>query len=218
MRIFCDIDGTLTDFEKFVKMYSPQYMQRKYGWEIDNPYGYDIEQLFSVKEKLSKFGLNTTEKEHECEKIVEQFWNTYYLKYLFTPMRFGVHNTSMQIKKQAWELIIITSRKKATERNILGTLVYLTIRLQLWLNGVYYKKLIICANDFEKIEAIKECLPDVLIDDKPEIIDQVGDIIPTICIKSSYNMEQKKAYCTVDGFNNNIFEALSQIGTIKRMK
>lgn len=213
MRIFCDIDGTLTDFEKFVNMYSPQYM-KKYGWKIDNPYGYDIDQLFSIKEKLSRVGLNNTEKEYECEKIVRQFWNIYYLKYLFTPMRFGVHNTSMQIKKQGWELVIITSRKKATERDFLGHLVYLTIRLQLWLNGVHYDKLIICANDIKKIRIIKKCLPDVLIEDKPEIINQVGDIIPTICIKSSYNMEQEKAYCTVGGFNN-IFEVLSQIDRIK---
>lgn len=70
----------------------------------------------------------------------------------------------------------------------------------------------ISANDIKKIR-IKKCLPDVLIEDTPEIINQVGDIIPTICIKS-YNMEQEKAYCTVGGFNN-IFEVLSQIDSIK---
>ena len=58
LKLYCDIDGTLTDFEKFVCENSANYMRKHCGWDISNQCGYDVDQLYSVEEKLLKQGYN----------------------------------------------------------------------------------------------------------------------------------------------------------------
>ena len=213
LKLYCDIDGTLTDFEKFVCENSANYMRKHCGWDISNQCGYDVDQLYSVEEKLLKQGYNAENAKQKSEEIVAGFWNVFYLKYaLFTPMRPGIRKTFLHARSQGWKLILITSRKKATERSLLGRFVYLTIRLQLFMNRVPYDKLFVVADDVAKVRHIKDAYPDVMLEDKAEQIDQIGIYVPTICIKASYNINQKEAFEVVNGFaDGKVCQTLARI-------
>lgn len=56
MNIIFDIDGTITDFEKFVLKRATPYIKKKYGIDATNLDGYDIDQVFELEKKISRIG------------------------------------------------------------------------------------------------------------------------------------------------------------------
>jgi uncharacterized HAD superfamily protein len=210
MKVACDIDGTITDFEKFTYRYSAQYMKKRYDWEILNHSGYDIDQMYMIVPRLMESGYSKHEAEVECEKIVGKFWNRYYLKYIFLRyVRKGVGKTFRKLRKSGWEIIIVSSRKGAADKTFRGRFLYKTVEMQLYLNRVCYDELYIVADDEEKIKKIMEEQPDAVIDDKLEMIQRIGKTIPTICMISSYNRKQTEAYCEAVGFEGDkVYEVL----------
>ena len=49
MRIVFDIDGTLTDYNKFVQKRAVKYFKSKYGMEVVNANALEIEDIFEMK-------------------------------------------------------------------------------------------------------------------------------------------------------------------------
>ena len=112
--IYIDIDGTLTNFEKFVLDNSKDYMKKKYNFELTNYEGYDIDEMYNLKNVLAK-KYNDEEKINSLsKKIVNDFWKTYYLKYaLFEPYKKNSVKSLNKLYYEGIKTILLSSRNKA---------------------------------------------------------------------------------------------------------
>lgn len=166
MKIGIDIDGTLTDFSGFIIAHSQKYMKRKYGLEIKNKDGYDLDDIYALKEQNCR--------EHEAEDILKKYWNTHYLYYcLLGKFRSGAKACIMELKKHH-DVEIITSRKRTCEQGIVGATVRILTKLQLWLHGIKGVKVVFQVDDAAKIQYILQKNLDIMIDDKEEIAMQLA--------------------------------------------
>ncbi|MDD2203322.1 MAG: AMP-binding protein [Bacilli bacterium] len=204
MKIGFDIDGTLTDFEKFVFDNAITFMKKKYNMNIINENGYDLDQVFDIENQLLKKGFSIEEAATKTEQIMNDFWERYYIKYILTPFREGVVETINRLYAEGNEIFIVSSRKRATEDSFKGKIVRSSIDLQFALNKVKYHHLLLFENDKEKLKAIKNNYIDIMVDDKPELISQIAEFTDAVCITSSYNnYEFTPDVETVDGYNHN---------------
>ena len=187
MRIGFDIDGTLTNFEKFVLDNAITYMKKKYDMDVVNKNGYDIDQVFDVENQLLKRGYSNEEATIKTKQIMNGFWEGYYPKYILAPFRDGVAETLNKLYEEGNEIFIISSRKKATENSIKGRIVRSSIDLQFALNKVKHNHILLFENDEEKLKAIEANYIDIMVDDKPELISKIAKFTDVVCIDSAYN-------------------------------
>lgn len=213
-----DIDGTLTNFEKFIYDNGVDYMRKKYQIELTYPYGYDVDETFEVADVMVLRGYNQEEAELLAKKIMSDFWNRFYLKYaLLTPFRNGVKELIQEMHKNGDKVYIISSRKRTCETGLIGAIMRGTVRLQLLLNGVHYDELILCENDDEKLKVIEAKEIDVMYDDKPYIMDRLPENIDTICVNSSYNQEGEftRKATRIDNYVDELTRFKKMNGTLK---
>jgi uncharacterized HAD superfamily protein len=188
MRIGFDIDGTLTNFEKFVFDHAISYMQKNFGMAVVNNNGYDLDEVFDIENQLLSRGYSAVEASTKAKKILNEFWEKYYPKYILEPFRNGVKENINKLYEEGNEIFIISSRKKATENNFKGGFVRNSVKAQLLLNNVKYHKMILLANDEEKLQAIEDNYIDIMVDDKPEMLKKVATFTDAVCINSLYNI------------------------------
>ena len=98
MNIAFDIDGTITNFEEFI-LKNRKYIEKKYQLNLNNASGYDIDEMFQIKQQLVEKGISELVAEKLETKIVNDFWNRYYIKYLMTSFRKNIGKITSQIKK-----------------------------------------------------------------------------------------------------------------------
>lgn len=213
-----DIDGTFTYFDKFIYDNAVEYMRKKYQLEVINPKGYDVDEMFEIVDTLISRGYSLEDAQKESHKIMSDFWNKFYLKYaLLTPFRKGVKELIDEIHKNGDEVYIISSRKRTCETGIIGAVMRGSVRLQLLLNGVHYDELILCENDDEKLEKIKEKGIDIMYDDKPYIMERLPENVDLKCINNSYNQEgtfTRKAE-RIDNYCDELSRLRKKNGTLK---
>ncbi|HHX67370.1 MAG TPA: hypothetical protein GX708_04850 [Gallicola sp.] len=188
MRIGIDIDGTLTDFEGFLKKESPKYMLKKYGLKLTNPDGYDIDQMYELEKNFINKGFSQEEAARKAKKVMAKFWDLYFIKYAFAAFR---KNVRAAVKTLYYndEVIILSSRKKTTEKTLKGRLVRNITLLGLKVNGIKADKIMFFENDQDKMEAIKQLKINLMYDDKPELLKEMTKFTNPVCISNSYNQE-----------------------------
>lgn len=171
MNIGIDIDGVMTDIEKFQLDFGSKFYYEKYNKNIVNSSEYETYDIFNIDEKTDN-----------------KFWWKYYLYYEFKikPREF----TSEVIKKIMSEgnnVYIITARgaflKKSSK--ILYNLNKLIVKIWLKKYKIKYNK-IIFSNE-EKIDVIKNNRIDLMVEDKPDNINKISKMIPVMCFDSEYN-------------------------------
>ncbi|UWG96972.1 hypothetical protein LPY66_19215 [Dehalobacter sp. DCM] len=188
MRIGLDIDGTLTDFEKFILDNSSKYMKNKHDLDIININGYDVDEVFDIENELIKRGCYNELASRKNKEILSDFWKKYYLKYcIFTPFRNGAKETIKKLYNEGHEIYIFSSRKNTCDNSLLGKFVRNTTKLQLLINGIIFHKLFLFPNDEEKIAAIRNNNINLMIDDKPKLIEEVSKFTNVFCINTNYN-------------------------------
>ena len=186
MRIGIDIDGTLTDIEKFQLDFGSKFFSR-YNKFIVNPNGYESAEVFNVDNKLD-----------------DKFWDKYYFNYLKSePIRRFANEIIKKLKDEGNEIYIITARRGGNtisdEENKNLT--------KAWLdkNEVEYDKLIFSPE--EKLNTCLENKIDIMVEDKPANINIISTKIPVICINAGYNQHCNgsniyRAYSWYDVYNN----------------
>lgn len=184
--ICCDVDGTLTDFERFVLKYGVIFLKKFYNLtdlEIDYE-GYDLDEVF-INQKLEEYfkkmyGISK-------EEVLNKFWNIFYPLYISQKLKPGASQFFRKLTEDS-ELFITTSRKKSTSKSLLGLFVRKTIIAQLRLNFIPYNKVLFFEDDDSKMEYIKRINPILVFDDKPTIINELmNDGLRVICQDASYN-------------------------------
>ncbi|MDD3341894.1 MAG: class I adenylate-forming enzyme family protein [Bacilli bacterium] len=186
-RIGFDIGGTLTNFEKFVFDHAVRYMSVKYDMNIVNPNGYNINQVFDVENQLMKRGFTKEQAHLKTQEIIDVFWSKFYPKYILTPFRNGVKETINKLYDENNEIFIFAPRKKSIENTLKEKFVKGTINFQFLTNHVKYHHILLLDNDQQKLEAIKDNYIDIMVDDKPEVINNFSKFTDGVCINNLYN-------------------------------
>ena len=174
MRIGIDIDGVLTDLEKFQFDYGSKFAFEKCNKELVNANGYEIKEIYSISDE-------------QCD----DFWHRYFLDYVVNePARKFADEVINILHNERHEIYVITARfftDSDTARA--GKTIEEVISKWLDHNNIYYDKLIFSPE--EKVEICKENRIDLMIEDAPYNINSISSYIPVICYNAAYNMNCK---------------------------
>ena len=174
MNIGIDVDGVLVDLGTYQLTYGIPYFREKYGMEVKNPKGYDIQDVFQC----------TREQR-------EQFWTKYIWAYcLKAPMTEGAAETVAALKKAGHRIVIITGRAHTTEKGVTGALFRAMLKYWLRKNRFPYDEIIFCSESesaADKLEACRKKQIDVMIDDKPENLFALKDSVKIVCYPAIWN-------------------------------
>lgn len=178
MRIGIDIDGVLTDVERWQLDYGSKFYYERYKKEIVDFEGYDTNQIFNVDDKLD-----------------EEFWREYFKEYsLNVEARKFANEVIDKLKQDGNEIYIITARGSFLSHSADVMSVEENQQIVLnWLknNNINYDKIIFSPED--KLDICKENKIDLMIEDKVDNINKISKIIPVICFHAGYNKDCKNS-------------------------
>lgn len=176
MRIGIDIDGVLTNIEQFVIDYITKYcIENGIEYNISNS-NYDYYRTFNIS------------KEQEME-----FWNqsleSYAIKEKARPFAAEVIE---KLRQDGHEIYIITARWLTNRDDAMGNKMREIVKNWLYENKISYDKLIFSkASKERKSDEIIENKIDLMIEDSPNNINEISNIIPVICYNAEYNKDCK---------------------------
>lgn len=169
MRIGIDIDGVLTDCDRFVEEYGAKFC-------VENNLTYRIKpgEYNSSKE----LGIS---KEND-----EKFWNKYLKQYVteYSPRDFASEVIN-RLKEECHEIYIITARNEwGFTQEDYGKMREYTEK---WLkkNKIYYDKLIF--TEGSKVPYVIGNYIDVMIEDAPKHIKPIAKKVPVLAYYNTYN-------------------------------
>ena len=178
MRIGIDIDGVLTDVERWQLDYGSKFYYERYQKEIVDFEGYDTNQIFNVDDKLD-----------------EEFWREYFKEYsLNVEARKFANEVIDKLKQEGSEIYIITARGSFLSHSADVMSIEENQQIVLnWLknNHINYDKIIFSPED--KLDICKENKIDLMIEDKVDNINKISKIIPVICFHAGYNKDCKNS-------------------------
>lgn len=168
MRIGIDIDGVLTDFEKWQLDVGSKFFI-KYNKNIVVPDGYDSSTVFNVTKKMNS-----------------DFWKEYLYDYAKNePARKFASEVIDMLKEKGYEIYIITARYLTNRNDDLGEQMRTIVKEWLNQNKINYDKIIFSSED--KFDICKESCIDIMIEDKVDNINKISKVLPVICFNASYN-------------------------------
>lgn len=172
MKIGIDIDGVLTDVFKYQLDYGSKFYFEHYGKEIMDYKGYETNDIFGVEQKYD-----------------DEFWEAYYKDYSENiEVRKFASEVIHKLHNEGFEINIITARGSflTDSSDIMSKEENKNIVLN-WLkrNDIYYDKVIFSPE--EKLNICKNEKIDIMIEDKPQNIEEISNEIPVICYHADYN-------------------------------
>ena len=195
MKIILDTDGTMTDFNNFIQTEAIPYFINKYSMEIVSPNSLEIQDIFDMDTFFANYyKCSNKEAKKYTKKALDEFWiHPRYLKYsLFYKFRLGLCQYVKEMIKEGHDVEIHTSRDKTTDNNAVGRIARGLTRLQYLLNGIHLskEKYYFYKNDKDKVKNIIESKPDIVFEDKPEIIECLkNNGIKCVCVEGCHNTE-----------------------------
>lgn len=90
-KIIFDLDGTLTDFSKYIQTNAIPYFRKKYHMDVIASDALEIEEIFDIRNTLIQRGESLAEAVKLEKKMLNQYWVSYrFLKFsLLTRFRKG---------------------------------------------------------------------------------------------------------------------------------
>ena len=190
MKIGIDIDGVLTDEQRYVLDYGSAYFaQNNIQYKIHNDI-YDSKEIFEVS-----------------EDAYDAFWKEHIFDYSENiNIRPFASNIIKRLVEENNEIYIITSRSYTTYENENKLKMQRVVKEWLKRNKIKYNDIIFSR---EKDKICKELNIDVMIEDKPENVDKISKDIPVICFNVEYNKKCE---------GKNIYRAYSWYDVYKKIK
>ena len=190
MKIGIDIDGVLTDEQRYVLDYGSAYFaQNNIQYKIHDDI-YDSKEIFEVS-----------------EDAYDAFWKEHIFDYSENiNIRPFASNIIKRLVEENNEIYIITSRSYTTYENENKLKMQRVVKEWLKRNKIKYNDIIFSR---EKDKICKELNIDVMIEDKPENVDKISKDIPVICFSEGYNKK-----CTGD----NVYRAYSWYDVYNKIK
>lgn len=176
MRIGIDIDGVLTDIERFVVDYLSKYC-------IEN----------KIEYKIGKSSYNVHETFNISKEQGNDFWNTYIEDYAKNEKaRAFASEVIEKLKQEGNEIYIITARWDTNRDDEKGIRMREIVKNWLYEYKISYDKLIFSkATNESKSDEICENKIDLMIEDNPNNINELSKFIPVICYHAEYNKDCK---------------------------
>lgn len=208
MNIAFDIDGVLTNIEKYQLEVAGKFYKEKYGKDIKNPEGFDVKEIFEIGQ----------------EEFMD-FWTKHLLPYSIKELsRLGSSKYITKLKEEGNSIFIITSREFTDKDNILGVIMRRVVLWWLKKEGIPYDKIIFCSDD--KTKAIKDNHIQVIVEDSPKNIAEIAAITDVICMDAQYNRfiehsrvkhvsSMEEMYDAVNEIRNRVREEIKTAGEIK---
>lgn len=171
-----DVDGVLTNIEKFQLEYGAKFFEKNYGMKIVNPEGYSIKEIFDC----------TDEQEYE-------FWKHYIVFYSIKyPIRPGASDVINKLIDDGCNVFIVSSRIKTSEDSLIGLLMRTLLKRWIIENNVKIppENILFCPVKNSAIEKAKVCVEnniDYFIEDCPDNIEEGKKVTNVICFNASYN-------------------------------
>ena len=174
MKIGIDIDGVLTDVEK----YAIDYISK---WCVENNIEYNIREINYQFNKT----FNISEKQED------DFWYKNIESYgINISIRPFASEVIKRLKEEGHEIYIITARFLSNREDEIGERMRNIVRNWLNKNEIDYDKLIFSRRSKErKVQEIIDNRIDLMIEDSPNNIKQISQIIPVICYHAQYNKD-----------------------------
>lgn len=170
MKIGIDIDGVLTNYENFIRVYGTKF---------------NYEENIEMKNlDFSKY--DEQETYNWTNEQYEKFWNQY-LEWYATkyPAREYSSEILKILKNRGNQIIIITARNNEGLPKERHQEMKQLVKQWLKENDIIYDKLI-----FSESSKLKICMEekiDVMIDDSPYVLEELKNDIQTVCFDASYN-------------------------------
>lgn len=215
MKIIFDNDGTLTDFNKFINENAINYFKKKYNMKVIYPDMLEVEDIFDMKNFfMNKYGCTLEEAENMVNDAKNKFWiSLRFIKFsLLDRFREGSAEFINQLIKDGHDVEIHTSRDKTCENNIIGMIAKNFTILQYYFNGIMISrnKFYFYENDEEKIKGVANRHPNIIFDDKPNVIKQFSDIgFKVVCVNDKHNKSSvfSEAVERIDNFDADIIKS-----------
>lgn len=174
MRIGIDVDGVLTELNRFTTDYLTKYL-------VKNNIDYQIGKADSVV--YAAFGID--------EKIEDDFWEEYLDLYARKVRACAfVSEVIKKLKEDGHEIYIVTARWLTNRDDEVGEDMRNKVKVWLCENDIIYDKLIFTkAKKEKKLDEIKEFKIDLMIEDSPKNIEDLSKVVPMICYHAEYNKD-----------------------------
>lgn len=172
MRIGIDIDGVLTDFERWQLDVGSKFFS-KYNKTIVNHNGYSVREVFGVSKDLSS-----------------EFWNEHLFEYATDePARKYASEIIEKLRDENNEIFIITARYLTDKENNEGNKMRNIVTNWLKKQNIFYHKIIFSPED--KLDICLKNNIDLMIEDCVNNINKISESIPVICFHAGYNKNCK---------------------------
>lgn len=170
MRIGIDIDGVLTDMERFLADYGSKYC-------VENNLAINIEKVEYDEFKT----FNWTEEQGI------KFWNEYIIYYATKyPAREFASEIIKKLKEEGHEIYIVTARDDyGVPKEYVGKMRGEIVPKWLEENKIPYNKIIY--TEGSKLPYVVGNYIELMIEDSPEIIKELSSKIPVLCFNCQYN-------------------------------
>jgi len=190
MNIGIDVDGVLVDMCKYQLETGTPYFKEKYGYEIKNPKGYGVEEIF---------GCNHKER--------EKYWTKYIWRYcLKLDMTNDAADVAHKLRENGHEIIVVTGRAHTTEKGLTGFVFRRMLVHWLKKNHFEYDRIIYVSEKNSAKDKHDACINeniDILVDDKPENIFILKDEIKVLCYPAKWNEDiHELDQYRIKGFND----------------
>ena len=193
MKVIFDTDGTMTDFNRFIREEAIPYFEKKYKMTVKYPDKLEVEEIMDM-ENFFRCEKNCTPEEAKkmVKEALDKFWvSPRFIEFAFgEKFRDGAATFLNDLKKKGHDVEIYTSRKKTCHQDVVGSVARLFTKGQYVQNGVFLtpSHFHFFEDDQTKIEAIKQAKPDLVFEDKPEIIEELNRAgIKTVCVSGTHN-------------------------------
>ena len=172
MRIGIDIDGVLTDIEKFLADYGSKYC-------VENNLPVNIKEIEYDEFKT----FNWTEEQGI------KFWNEYIIYYATKyPARAFTSEVIKKLKEEGHEIYITTARNDyGVPKEYIGKMRGEIVAKWLEENEIPYDKIIY--TEGSKLPYIVGNYIELMIEDSPENIKEISSKVPTFCYNCLYNKD-----------------------------
>ena len=187
-----DIDGTLTDYSRFADRYAVPYLSKKYGFYVVNENALEIEDILAIADFFIMEGYSPLCAEAKVRAVMRKFWHSpYALMYApFGRFRKNAANLIRHYLNTGYSVEIHTNRAGKKQYSPAAWFVRLCTKCQFLLNGVQPSRLrfLYYADDNEKALGIIAAQPELVYEDKPQIIMKLSNAgIHTMCVSGRHN-------------------------------
>lgn len=192
MRIIFDIDGTLTDYNKYIQNTAVPYFEKHYGMVVKYPHLLELEDILDMNTFFAKeYNCNFENATQYTKIALNKYWiSPRFITFSLLSFRKGTRKFIKKLRRKGHTVEIHSSRAKTGENSFMGFIARFFTYLQFIRNGIILppSSFYFYRTDMDKMNGIIKSNPHIVFDDKPDILQKLPTYdIKAVCIKGWHN-------------------------------